>query len=152
MLLLRPLVLWLHLAGVVVWFGAVAYFLFILRPAVRRSGMDRRQWYLLLRHLKERLRRVVGAALFLIVVSGAVLADWRGLWTTGPWGTAGAYQRLFLAKLGIVAALVAIYLAALPLIARIEPAVRRGRVFVLVHAAALVLGSIAAFLGLMIHG
>lgn len=31
---LRGLVLWIHLAGVVVWFGAVAYFLLVLRPAV----------------------------------------------------------------------------------------------------------------------
>jgi uncharacterized membrane protein len=148
----RSAVLWIHLAGVVVWFGAVAYFLFILRPAVRSSQMERKQWYLLLRRIKDRLRLVVGIALLAIVSSGALLADWRGLLRTDLWSGAGLPGRVFLLKLLVVLLLVALYLAALPIISRLEPPVRRGRAFVQVHVAALLLGSVAAFLGLLIHG
>lgn len=148
---LRALVLWIHLAGVVVWFGAVAYFLLVLRPAVRASGMQRTQWYLLLRQIKRRLRLVVGAALAAILLSGLVQARWRhllrwDLWSSGPYG------RLFVVKLLLFAALLGIYLTALPMIERIRVPARRGKLFVWTHVAALVLGSLAAFLGLLLHG
>ena len=59
---------------------------------------------------------------------------------------------ILLLKLMVVLVLVALYLAALPVISRLEPPVRRGRAFIQVHVAALLLGSVAAFLGLLIHG
>ena len=151
MMWMRSTMLWLHLAGVVVWFGAVAYFLLVLRPAVRAAEMERGQWYLLLRQIKRRLQRVVGAALLAIVGSGVVLAHARGLLRADLW-SAGVAGRVFLVKLVLVAVLVVIYLTALPAIARLEPALRRGKMFVHVHRLALLLGSIAAFLGLLLHG
>lgn len=143
--------LWIHLAGVVVWFGAIAYFLLILRPAVRASAIERTQWYLLLRQIKRRLRPVVGTALVAILVSGLVQARWRGVLRWDLWSM-GSYGRLFLLKLLLVGILVGIYLTALPLIERIKVPARRGQAFVWTHIAALVLGSIAAFLGLLVHG
>lgn len=148
---LRSVVLWVHLAGVVVWFGAVVYFLLVLRPAVKAAGMERSQWYLLLRQIKLRLQRVVGGALVALIASGLLLAHWRGLLRADLW-SADSYGRVFLIKLVLVAALVTIYLTALPAIARLEPPLRRGRAFVVVHAAALSLGAITAFLGLLLHG
>lgn len=147
----RALLLWVHLAGVVVWLGAVAHFLLVLRPAVHASGMQRGEWYLLLRHLKARLRRVVGFAAAATVGSGLLLAHARGLLAAPPWAL-GAAGRLFGAKLALAALLVATYLAALPLIARIRTPRARGRAFVLVHAAVLAAGAAAAYLGLLLHG
>ena len=60
-----------HLAGVVVWMGAVAYYLLVLRPAMAAAGLARRERYLLLLAIKARLRRVVGASVVAIVASGA---------------------------------------------------------------------------------
>lgn len=148
---LRLVVLWVHLAGVVVWFGAIAYFLLVLRPAVRSAGIERSQWYLLLRQIKRRLQQVVGGAVVAIVGSGLLLAHWRGL-LRPDLGSADTYGRVFLLKLIVVLALVAIYLTALPVIARLEPPLRRGRAFVRVHVVALLLGSVAVFLGLLLHG
>src|SRR5690606_26340964 len=141
----------LHLAGVVVWFGAVAYFLLILRPAVRAADMERSQWYLLLRQIKRRLRIVVGGAVITMILSGLWLASARGLLRTDLWSS-GAYGRIFVLKMAVVASLIVIYLTALPLIARLEPPLRRGRAFTRVHIAALLLGAIAALLGLLLHG
>lgn len=147
----RGLVLWVHLGGVVVWFGAVAYFLLVLRPAVRASRMQRREWYLLLRHLKRRLRQVVGGAVAATLASGLVLAHARGLLSAEPWAL-GWQGRVFTVKLALVAVLVAVYLAALPLIERIPVPRARGRAFVATHVAVLALGAAAAFLGLLLHG
>ena len=66
--------------------------------------------------------------------------------------SAGASGRVFLTKLVVVALLVVIYLTALPAIARLEPPLRRGKAFVHVHRVALLLGAIAGFLGLVLHG
>jgi uncharacterized membrane protein len=151
MLSARLLFLWLHLAGVVVWFGAIAYFLLVLRPAVRRSGMERREWYRLLRHIKGRLRWVVGVALLAIVVSGVMLAESRGLWRADIWAT-GLYGQVFVVKLLLVAILIGIFAGALPIIERIRTPVRRGRAFLWTHVIALVVGSATAWLGLFLHG
>jgi uncharacterized membrane protein len=90
---LRTFLVWVHVGGVVVWFGAIAYFLLILRPAVAASGMERGQWYLLLRAVKRRLRRVVGVAVAAVVLvradAGGCAACWTGGWSpaaaTAPW-------------------------------------------------------------------
>lgn len=149
--MLRALLLWVHLAGAVVWFGAVAYFLLVLRPAFAASGMERRPWYLLLRALKYRLRRVVGVAVVAMLGSGLQLAHGRGLLRADLLAT-GTYGRVFAAKLVVVAILVAVFALALPIIERIPEPARRGRAFVWTHVAVLVLGSLAAYLGLLLHG
>jgi uncharacterized membrane protein len=147
----RAVALWLHLAGVVVWLGAIAHYLLILRPSVTASGMERSQWYLLLRALKRRLRWVIGGAALVVVASGVYLADVRGLLRWDVW-EAGRAGRVFGVKMGIVLVLLAVYATALPLIERIRMPLTRGRVFVWTHMLALGLGAVAAYLGLLIHG
>jgi uncharacterized membrane protein len=136
---------------VVVWFGAVAYFLLVLRPASRASGIDRRAWYALLRAIKVRLRRVVGAAVFVVVTTGLGLAHQRGLLSAAPSGI-GWTGRVFLAKLVVAGVLIAIFAGALPLIARIPEPRWRARAFVGTHGVVLALGIAAAVLGLLLHG
>jgi uncharacterized membrane protein len=147
----RTLLLWVHIGGVVVWFGAIAYFLLVLRPAVAASGMERGQWYLLLRALKRRLRRVVGVAVAAVVLSGLLLADLRGLlrWQVVA---GGGYGTLVALKLALAAALVLVFATALPLIGRIAEPLRRGRAFVWTHAGALVLGAAAVYVGILLRG
>ena len=148
---LRSGVLWLHLAGIVVWFGAVAYFLFVLRPAARAAELERAPWYALLRSVKRRLKRVVGVSVLAIVSSGLLLAWWRGFLHNPPW-VYGQVGILFTVKMGVVAALVALYLFAHGVIERIQTPKLRGRTFLGVHVAALVLGGAAAYLGILISG
>jgi uncharacterized membrane protein len=135
-----------HIAAVVLWFGAVAYYLLILRPALRMSGIERQAQYALLRAVRSRLKRVVGAAVVLLVVTGLLLAWMRGF-LGGSVSPSALHMRLFHAKLGIGALLVLIFLTALPMLARVEPPKRRGRLFVLVHMIVLALGTVAAALG-----
>src|SRR4029078_12971979 len=67
-----------HVAAVAVWFGAVAYYLLILRPALRRSGVDRKAQYAILAEVRARLKRVVGVAVVVLLASGLTLARLRG--------------------------------------------------------------------------
>jgi uncharacterized membrane protein len=146
------LALFAHIAGVVVWMGAVAYYLFVLRPAFRMAGMERRATYPLLSAIKSRLRRVVGAAIVVIVVSGLYNANRRGLLVAStPDAVDTFYHRVFFWKMIVVALLVLTFLVALPLLARVRTGKVRGRLFVLVHVAVLVLGAIAIGAGIMLN-
>ena len=137
-----------HLGGVVVWMGAVAYYLFVLRPAMIAAGLERRERYALLVAVKARLPRVVGAALVAIIASGLVMAQLRGL----LWGgTAPDFaRRVFAAKMLVVALLVLIFLFALPLLQRVQVARVRGRLFNATHVVVLVLGALAAAGGVLL--
>ena len=88
--LYRGLVL-THLAAVVVWFGAVAYYPLILRPALRAAAADRKAKYAILAAVKARLKIVVGGA----VITLAGFAD-GPQWTLVGAGLAllGFAQRL----------------------------------------------------------
>ena len=138
-----------HVAAVVVWFGAVAYYLLILRPALRRSGVDRQAQYAILAEIRARLKRVVGVAVAVLVLSGFVLARLRGF--VGGDVTADPMRvRLFHAKLVIAAILVAVFLTALPLLRRVRTPKLRGRLFVATHAVVLTLGAVAAAIGVLL--
>lgn len=137
-----------HIAGVVVWMGAVAYYLFILRPALRMSGMERKASYPLLVAIKARLRRVVGASIVVIVVSGLYNAHVRGLLSADARGTVRG--EIFWWKMLIVAVLIATFLLALPLLRRVRRPALRGRLFVAVHIVVLVCGLLAAAAGVML--
>ena len=126
-----------HVSGVVVWMGAVAYHLFVLNPAMRAADLDRPTRYALLRAIKRRIRIVVGIAVIAIVLSGIVNAQLRGLWT--PTVVPPATVHLFHLKLATAAVLILIFLTALPLLKRVQRPRLRGRLFTLVHA--VVLGS-----------
>lgn len=137
-----------HVGAVVVWFGAVAYYPLILRPALRAADADRKAKYAILAAVKARLKRVVGIAVLVLAASGLTLGWVRGLFGTG---TSSAYHRhLFLAKLTLGAVLIVVFLTALPLLARVEVPKRRARLFLAVHLAVLALGVLAAGLGILL--
>lgn len=132
---------WAHVAAVVVWFGAVAYFPLVLRPAMDMAKLDRGARCRLLAAVKRRLRRVVGGAIAVLVVTGLYDAWWRGLLSTS------GIAPLLAWKLVLGAVLIAIFALALPLLARVRSPARRGRGFIAVHLAVLTLGAIAAAVG-----
>ena len=138
-----------HIAAVVVWFGAVAYYLFILRPALRRSGVERKAQYAILAEIRARLKRVVGVAVGVLLLSGLTLARLRGfVGSDVPMDP--VRTRLFHAKLAVAALLVAIFLTALPLLRRVQAPRLRGRLFVATHAVVLALGAVAAAIGVIL--
>ena len=138
-----------HIAAVVVWFGAVAYYLLIRRPALRRSGVERHAQYAILAEIRARLKRVVGVAVVVLVVTGFVLARLRGfIGAEVPLDPMRV--RLFHAKLAIAAVLVAVFLTALPLLRRVRTPKLRGQLFVATHAVVLALGAVAAAIGVML--
>ncbi len=138
-----------HVAAVVVWFGAVAYYLLILRPALRRSGVERKAQYAILAEIRARLQRVVGVAVLVLVATGLALARLRGF-LGGDVPVDPVRARLFHIKLGIATLLVLTFLTALPLLRRVKAPRMRGRLFVATHALVLALGAIAAFIGVML--
>lgn len=137
-----------HLAAVVIWFGAVAYYLLLLRPGMRDAGLTRDARYALLVAIKARLRRVVGVAVVVLVASGAFNAWVLGL--LDPARTDPFRRYLFMSKLAIGGVLVATFLFALTLLKRVRSPARRGRLFILVHVAVLALGTLAAAAGVML--
>lgn len=142
-----------HVGAVVVWFGAVAYYLLILRPALRASGIERAAKYALLAAIKHRLQRVVGVAVVVLVATGLFNA-WLGGYLGGGGGGAAHpdafHTRVFHAKLGLATLLVLTFLTALPLLKRVPTPKRRARLFVAVHVAVLALGVLAAAAGVVL--
>jgi uncharacterized membrane protein len=137
-----------HVAGVVVWMGAVAYYLFILRPALRMSGMERKASYPLLVAVKARLRRVVGTSIVVIVFSGLYNAHVRGLLAPATRGTVRG--EIFWWKMLIVVVLIVTFIVALPLLGRVRRPALRGRLFVAVHIFVLLCGLLAAAAGVLL--
>ena len=138
-----------HIAAVVVWFGAVAYYLLILRPALRRSGVDRKAQYAILAEVRARLKRVVGVAVIVLVASGLALARFKGLLGGGV-PVDPVRVRLFHVKLAVAALLVLVFLTALPLLRRVRTPKLRGRLFVATHVVVLALGAVAAAIGVVL--
>ena len=138
-----------HIAGVVVWFGAVAYYLFILRPAMAMAGLERQARYALLVAIKARLRRVVGASVVAIVASGLVNARLRGL-LGGPYVADELSRRVFAWKMVVAAVLILVFLFALPALKLVRVGIWRGRLFNAVHVVVLVLGVLAAMGGILL--
>ena len=138
-----------HIAGVVVWFGAVAYYLFILRPAMAMAGLERQARYALLVAIKARLRRAVGISVVAIVASGLVNARLRGL-LGGPFVADELSRRVFAWKLAVSALLILVFLFALPALKRVRVGIWRGRLFNAVHVLVLILGILAAAGGILL--
>lgn len=138
-----------HLAGVVVWMGAVAYYLLILRPAMVMAGLERQARYALLVAIKSRLRRVVGASVVAIIASGLVNARLRGL-LGGPVRADEMSRRIFEWKMVVVTLLVLVFLFALPALQRVRTGKIRGRMFNAVHVVVLILGALAAAGGILL--
>jgi len=138
-----------HIAGVVVWFGAVAYYLFILRPAMAMAGLERQARYALLVAIKARLRRVVGVSVVAIVASGLVNARLRGL-LGGPYAADDFSRRVFAWKMAVAAALILVFIFALPALKLVHVGIWRGRLFNAIHVVVLLLGVLAAIGGIML--
>lgn len=138
-----------HIAGVVVWFGAVAYYLFILRPAMAMAGLEREARYALLVAIKARLRRVVGVSVLAIVASGLVNARLRGL-LGGPFVADDFSRRVFAWKMIVAALLILVFLFALPALKLVRVGIWRGRLFNAVHVIVLALGTLAAIGGILL--
>jgi uncharacterized membrane protein len=138
-----------HIAGVVVWFGAVAYYLFILRPAMAMAGLERQARYALLIAIKARLRRVVSVSVVAIVASGLVNARLRGL-LGGPFVADELSRRVFIWKMVVAALLILVFLFALPALTRVRVGIWRGRLFNAIHVVVLVLGTLAAVGGILL--
>ena len=138
-----------HLAGVVVWFGAVAYYLFILRPAMAMAGLERQARYALLVAIKIRLRRVVGISVLAIVASGLVNARLRGL-LGGPFVADELSRRVFAWKMVVAALLILVFIFALPALKLVRVGIWRGRLFNAVHVVVLLLGVLAAIGGVLL--
>ena len=138
-----------HISAVVVWFGAVAYYLLILRPALRRSGVERKAQYAILAEIRARLKRVVGVAVIVLLVTGLTLARLRGL-LGGDVPIDPLRVRLFHVKLVVAGVLVLVFLTALPLLRRVQTPKLRGRLVVATHAAVLALGALAAAIGVVL--
>lgn len=136
-----------HIGAVVVWFGAVAYYLLILRPALRMSGIERKAKYALLAAIKHRLQRVVGVAVVVLVITGLFNAWLRGYLGGGAPAPDAFHARVFHVKLGLATLLVLTYLTALPALKRVPTPKLRARLFVAVHVAVLTLGALAAAAG-----
>lgn len=141
--------LFVHIAGVVVWMGAVAYYLFILQPALKMAGTERPARYALLVAIKWRLRRVVGLAVIAIVASGLVNARLRGL-IGGPVTADDFARRIFFWKMIVVAVLVLIFIFALPALKRVRTGAVRGKLFNLTHVVVLFLGALATIGGILL--
>ena len=141
--------LFVHIAGVVVWMGAVAYYLFILQPALQMAGVERPTRYALLVAVKARLRLVVGLSVIAIVASGLVNAWLRGL--LGGQAAADDFaRRVFFWKMIVVGLLILIFLFALPALKRVRTGAVRGKLFNLTHVVVLVLGALATIGGILI--
>ena len=144
---LHRAMVWVHLAGVVVWMGAVAYHLFILRPAMKAAGVERQVHYAIHRAVKRRLRVVVGSAVAAIVVSGFVNAWLRGLLGNGA---SGSRTAIFHAKLALAALLVLTFLFAFRVLDRVKTPRLRGRLYIAIHWPVLIVGSLGAAAGVML--
>lgn len=138
-----------HIAGVVVWMGAVAYYLFILRPAMAMAGLERQARYALLVAIKARLRRVVGVSVVAIVVSGLVNARLRGL-LGGPSVADDFARRVFAWKMAAAALLILVFVFALPALKLVRVGIWRGRLFNAIHVVVLLLGVAAAIGGILL--
>lgn len=129
--------------------GAVAYYLFVLQPALRMAGVERPVRYALLVAIKAGLRRVVGIAVVVIIASGLVNARLRGL-LGGATPADDLTRRVFFRKMIVVGALVLIFLFALPALERVRTGAVRGKLFDLVHVVVLALGALAALGGILL--
>ncbi|NUQ20371.1 MAG: hypothetical protein HOQ09_05355 [Gemmatimonadaceae bacterium] len=138
-----------HLGAVVVWFGAVAYYPLILRPALRASAVERKAKYVILGAVKARLKIVVGGAVIALAASGLTLGWLRGFVGAGQ-ATGVFHHRLFLVKLALGAALIVVFLTALPLLQQVQVPTRRARLFLATHLVVLALGLIAAGVGILL--
>ena len=138
-----------HIAGVVVWFGAVAYYLFILRPAMAMAGLERQARYALLVAIKARLRPAVGISVVAIVASGLVNARLRGL-LGGPFVVDEFSRRVFAWKMAVAALLILVFVFALPALKLVRVGIWRGRLFNAVHVLVLILGILAAAGGILL--
>jgi putative copper resistance protein D len=100
------LLVWLHIVAAITWIGGMIFLSLILVPEFRRAGLAGERM-LLLRDVARRFRRCVWLAMGVLVGTGVVLLDERGLLLTDPL----SWPRAFQIKLALVACLVGLSLS-----------------------------------------
>jgi uncharacterized membrane protein len=102
---------WLHILGAMVWVGGMLFLALVMVPVARRLPPGERA--VLLAAIGQRFRLVGWLSLLLILLTGLVISGYRGV--TGEAVATGAllaspWGRLFAAKMGLVAIMVALTL------------------------------------------
>ena len=100
------LLVWLHIVAAITWIGGMIFLSLILVPEFRRAGLAGERM-LLFRDIARRFRRCVWLAMAMLVGTGVVLLDGRGLVLTDPL----SWPRVLQIKLALVACLVGLSLS-----------------------------------------
>lgn len=108
MLTFRAIVLWLHIAGVVVWVGGIFFMTAILLPALRKSASSAEEFAKSLEGLMQRFRSINWEAMGLIVLTGIFNLLNAGLIRNFHYSS--LYLSLFFLKLGLIIVLVGNYM------------------------------------------
>lgn len=103
---LFPFLVWLHLTAAIAWIGGMMFLSLVLAPLVR-SYKTVSEFIALFRTAALRFRVVVWTAVALLLGTGPLLLDHRGLSLFDPAG----WPQVLRVKLALVGALVALILA-----------------------------------------
>lgn len=97
---------WLHVIAAVSWIGGMIFLSLVLVPEFRRAGLAGERM-LLFRDIARRFRVVVWLAVPLLIGTGVILLDQRGLALTEP----ASWPRPFQIKLVLVVCLIGLSLS-----------------------------------------
>lgn len=158
---------WLHIISAIYWIGAILFILSVLGPVLRKQpGIVVLP---IMSEVHSKVRSFVLAAIIIFLVTGTFNMYYRGLFdTTVLFGS--SYGRVFLLKMFPVAIMLVLYFSAPALMEKygtkkeddctdaaacceMEEGPQPGnKVFAMLHVAALLSGSVAVLLGVMLRG
>ena len=102
---MNNLLVWIHVLAAMTWIGGMVFLSQVLVPELRRAGLVGER-LLLFRGVARRFRVVVWLAMPLLIGTGVILPDQRGLALTEPF----SWPRPFQIKLTLVACLIGLAL------------------------------------------
>jgi uncharacterized membrane protein len=103
---MNTFLVWIHLLAAISWIGGMMFLSLVLAPLFRRAGLSGER-LLLFRDIARRYRVLVWAAMALLIGSGMILLDQRGVQFTKPQSWPGPFQ----VKLALVAVLMGLTLS-----------------------------------------
>lgn len=103
---MNSFLVWIHVLAAMAWIGGMIFLSLVLVPEFRRAGLAGERM-LLFRDIARRFRVVVWLAIAVLIGSGVILLDLRGLALTEP----VSWPRPFQVKLALVACLVGLSLS-----------------------------------------
>ena len=103
---MTTLLAWMHIVAAIAWIGGMVFLSLVLVPEFRRAGLVGER-LLLFRGVARRFRVMVWLAMTLLIGTGVVLLDQRGLALTEPL----SWPRPFQIKLTLVACLIGLSLS-----------------------------------------